>query len=116
MKPKKEKNFIIINILKICAIIMIIFAVFSAYSSYKHITNLILNGLEVKKQLIEVINYYITSISPYVFYGLSLWSLSHIIKQNNNKIQCNEEVVRTVPTISENKYDDIVDDLIRELA
>ncbi|MBW6411002.1 hypothetical protein [Clostridium weizhouense] len=123
MKAKIERTFRVTTILNISAIIMGIFAVFNTYAGYKHIKDLVLKGFQIKSQLTEVINYYIASISPYIFYGLALFALSVVIRQNIDKSDYSDKIEENKHMAyfseSEEKLekedDDLVDDLIREL-
>lgn len=68
-------------ILNIIAIVMGIFAIFNIYTSHMYLTNLIKQGFDPKDQAAEVINYYLTAVTPYVFYGICLVALGYIIKK-----------------------------------
>lgn len=102
-------------ILNICSIIMGVFAIFNIYTSYKHISNLILQGFEPSKQLAEVINYYLISVTPYVFYGICLFLLGFIIKQISYIGNCNEVCGNTEKSVVEQENDDIVDDILADI-
>ena len=112
MKSQGKGVCIVTKVLNISAIVMGIFAVFNTYASYKHIADLIKEGLKVKEQLMEVINYYIASIAPYVFYGLVLYGLAIIIKQNYKRIENNNSLLSIPLEERVNEEDDLVDELL----
>ena len=89
--------------------------IFNIYTSYKHISNLILQGFEPSKQLAEVINYYLISVTPYVFYGICLFLLGFIIKQISYIGNCNEVCGNTEKSVVEQENDDIVDDILADI-
>lgn len=68
-------------ILNTIAIVMGIFAIFNIYTSHMYLTSLIKQGLDPRNQATEVINYYLTTVTPYVFYGICLVALGYIIKK-----------------------------------
>ena len=112
MKSQGKGVCIVTKVLNISAIVMGIFAVFNTYASYKHIADLIKEGLKVKDQLMEVINYYIASIAPYVFYGLVLYGLAIIIKQNCKRVENNNSLFSIPLEDRVNEEDDLVDELL----
>lgn len=112
MKSQGKGVCIVTKVLNISAIVMGIFAVFNTYASYKHIADLIKEGLKVKDQLIEVLNYYIASIAPYVFYGLVLYGLAIIIKQNYKRVENNKFLLSIPSEERANEEDDLVDELL----
>lgn len=112
MKSQGKGAFIVTKVLNISAIVMGIFAVFNTYASYKHIADLIKEGLKVKDQLIEVLNYYIASIAPYVFYGLVLYGLAIIIKQNYKRVENNNSLLSVPSEERVSEEDDLVDELL----
>ncbi|MBZ9691204.1 hypothetical protein [Clostridium sp. M14] len=77
-KNKIPKTTFVLNIL---ATVMGIFAIFNLYTSYKYIAGLIEKGFDPIKQLSDVINYYLNSVTQYVFYGICLFTLGYIIKK-----------------------------------
>ena len=113
MKSQGKGVCIVTKVLNISAIVMGIFAIFNTYASYKHISDLIKEGPKVKDQLMEVINYYIASIAPYIFYGLVLYGLAIIIKQNYKRVENNNSLL-SIPLPEErvNEEDDLVDELL----
>lgn len=116
MKSNVREANLVRLILNIGAVIMGVLAVFNAYVAHKYISGLILNGLKVKEQLTDVINCYATSITPYVFYGLSLFTLSFIVKQNIKEVDGRELLEPFLQTGEEiNKGDDLIDELIDEI-
>ncbi len=83
MKLKKmEKVQKVTLLLNIIAIVMGIFALFNIYTSHMYILSLVEKGFNPSTQVTEVINYYLTAVTPYVFYGICLAALSYIIKNN----------------------------------
>ncbi|MDM8128932.1 hypothetical protein QUV80_10660, partial [Paraclostridium benzoelyticum] len=59
-------------ILYICAILMALSTIFIIYKSNVYISDLVKEGFDPKKELVEVINYYLVTVTPFVFYTISL--------------------------------------------
>lgn len=99
-------------ILYSCAVIMTICTMIIIYKSNLYIESLVVQGFEPSKEILEVVNYYIVTVTPFVFYIAVLFALGYIIK----KIHC---IIRNQETRIENnnylyeessdKYDDIED-------
>lgn len=75
------------------SIIMVVCTSIVAYRSNLYIGNLIKEGLSLKKELIEVINYYISTIVPFLFYTVALFLLAYIIGTNKTK---DENVIKNI--------------------
>ena len=57
---------------------------FTIYKSNTYISSLVVQGFDPSKEIVEVINYYISTVTPFVFYTISLFSLGYVVK----KIDC----------------------------
>lgn len=68
-------------ILYICAILMALSTIFIIYKSNVYISDLVKEGFDPKKELAEVINYYLVTVTPFVFYTISLITLGYIVKK-----------------------------------
>lgn len=91
MKLKKMKKVQKVTlILNIVAIVMGVFAIFNIYTSHMYILSLVEKGFNPSTQVTEVINYYLTAVTPYVFYGICLAALSYIIKNNVCLVDAND--------------------------
>ncbi|MBU5225955.1 hypothetical protein KQI36_04655 [Clostridium senegalense] len=122
---KMNKTVKVVLMLNVCAVVMALFSIFNIYASYRHISNLVLQGFDPSKQIVEVINFYLTSITPYAFYGISLFTLGYIIKSfsylfESNGIRKVDNKYLETEVLLENKYkqdemDDEIDELLREI-
>lgn len=106
-------------ILSISAMVMGVFAIFNIYTSYMYISNLTKQGFVPSEQITEVINYYLTAVTPYVFYGICLASLGYITQKvlyliGANTVRKVEEEYLEKPSVEKHVYDDI-DELLRDL-
>lgn len=68
-------------ILNTAAMIMGILAIFNIYKSHMYVSSLIEKGFDPSNEVSEVINYYLTTVTPYVFYGICLVALGYLIKK-----------------------------------
>lgn len=118
------------QILNTMAILMVIFAIFNIYTSHMYISSLIKQGFDPIKQITEVINYYLNSVTQYVFYAICLAALSYIIKkviyledvESINKLEkdyldkdyLDEDYLDKASVVVEEQYDEI-DMILKEL-
>ncbi|NKF06189.1 hypothetical protein J1C67_02415 [Clostridium gasigenes] len=107
------------KILNTMAIIMVIFAIFNIYTSHMYISSLIKQGFDPIKQITEVINYYLNSVTQYVFYGICLAALSYIIKKvvylgDVDSINKLDKDYLEKESVVEEEYDEI-DMILKEL-
>ncbi|MBU3133003.1 hypothetical protein KPL40_11130 [Clostridium gasigenes] len=107
------------KILNTMAIIMVIFAIFNIYTSHMYISSLIKQGFDPIKQITEVINYYLNSVTQYVFYGICLATLSYIIKKvvylgDVDSINKLDKDYLEKASVVEEEYDEI-DMILKEL-
>lgn len=77
-RNKTPKATLILNTI---AMIMGIFAIFNIYKSHMYVSSLIEKGFDPSSEVAEVINYYLTTVTPYVFYGICLVALGYLIKK-----------------------------------
>jgi len=115
-RKKEPKVTLTLNIM---AIFMVIFAIFNIYTSNKYIADLVKQGFKPSNQVSEVINYYLTAVTPYVFYAICLFALGYIIKKVVYLVD-DESLNRLVkenlgrPSVANNEDDDI-DMLLKDL-
>lgn len=118
MKPVDIKKVSKITIiLYSCATIMAICTMLIIYKSNTYISNLVAQGFDPKNEILEVINYYLITVTPFIFYTVSLFSLGYIVKKIDN-IMKNQEI-----SIVNNEYlnieseneDDEIDDLFSDI-
>ncbi|MBU3103653.1 hypothetical protein [Clostridium gasigenes] len=107
------------KILNTMAIIMVIFAIFNIYTSHMYISSLVKQGFDPIKQITEVINYYLNSVTQYVFYGICLAALSYIIKKvvylgDVDSINKLDKDYLEKESVVEEEYDEI-DMILKEL-
>ncbi|WP_017354222.1 MULTISPECIES: hypothetical protein [unclassified Clostridium] len=115
-KNKIPKATFVLNIL---ATVMGIFAIFNLYTSHKYIAGIIENGFDPSKQLSDVINYYLNSVTQYVFYGICLFTLGYIIKKvaylvdamNIRKLDKEHLVIASLEKDENDEIDRILKDL-----
>lgn len=98
-KIKKSKASILLYIF---AIISLVCTALSVYDTYNYINQLASYGsINMSTQILEIINYYITTSSQFVFYTVIFASIGHLINKVTvvkNLIQSNLEL-----TVVENK-------------
>lgn len=97
-------------ILYICATLMALSTIFIIYKSNVYISDLVKEGFDPKKQIVEVINYYLVTVIPFVFYTISLITLGYIVKKIDY-ITKGKEVIKEksvyLERVPENKDDEI---------
>lgn len=81
MKKNRKPAVIVLNVV---AIIFAIYSLVKAYMSYTYISSLVAQGLVVSQELLNVVDYYVTNSSPYVFYALAIWGIGQVIKKLDN--------------------------------
>lgn len=99
-------------ILYICAILMALSTIFIIYKSNVYISDLVKEGFDPKKELVEVINYYLVTVTPFVFYTISLITLGYIVKKIYYITEGKEEIKEKsiyLERVPENKDDEIDD-------
>ncbi|OXX84292.1 hypothetical protein AVM15_05245 [Paraclostridium benzoelyticum] len=99
-------------ILYICAILMALSTIFIIYKSNVYISDLVKEGFDPKKELVEVINYYLVTVTPFVFYTISLITLGYIVKKIYYITEVKEEIKEKsiyLERVPENKDDEIDD-------
>lgn len=87
MNIKELKNSSKMSIiLYLLAGIMLIYTLFSVFLAHNYISNLIANKqIDVSKQFLDILDYYLKATIPYVFYFISLIGLGYIANYINNK-------------------------------
>ena len=99
-------------ILYICATLMALCTMFIIYKSNAYISGLAEQGFDPSKEKVEVINYYLSTVTPFAFYTISIFSLGYVINkincltQNQNVIIENNELLKK----EEKSKDDEIDD------
>lgn len=104
-------------ILYICAILMALSTIFIIYKSNVYISDLVKEGFDPKKELVEVINYYLVTVTPFVFYTISLITLGYIVKKIYYITEVKEEIKEKsiyLERVPENK-DDEIDDFFSDI-
>lgn len=112
-----KKGSKISKILYGCATIMAICTIFTIYKSNTYISSLVSQGFDPTREILDVINYYLSTVMPFIFYTIALFSLGYISKQLDNMIK-NQEL-----STSNNQWsdkvsayeDDEIDDLFSNL-
>lgn len=97
-------------ILYICATLMALSTIFIIYKSNVYIADLVKEGFDPKKELVEVINYYLVTVTPFVFYTISLLTLGYIVKKIDYITKGKEEIKEKsvyLERVPENKDDEI---------
>lgn len=116
-----RKTSKLIMILNVFGGVMMVFALFNIYTSYKYISGLVVQGFVPSKQMAQVANYYMTSVTPYAFYGICLFALAYIAKRvdclivDGNKTEVNKIYEDRVIEIEQEEDDDIVETLLNEI-
>lgn len=117
MKLVDKKMNKITIMLYICAILMAVCTIFSIYKANIYIASLISQGFDPTKEMVEVINYYISVVTPFAFYTISLFVLGYIvqkidylIKNQDTRIDYNENV-----DIYVDNEDDEIDDFFNNI-
>lgn len=104
-------------ILYICATLMALSTIFIIYKSNVYISDLVKEGFDPKKELVEVINYYVVTVIPFVFYTISLITLGYIVKKIDYITKGKEEIkeksiyLERVPENTADEIDDFFSDI-----
>lgn len=82
---KISKKAILPIVLYVVAAIIAIYSIFTIYTSYTYISSLVTAGsIVIKDQLVDVISYYVSASTPYVFYAIVVWAIGYIINKLNS--------------------------------
>lgn len=122
-----KKNPKITRILYVCAAVMALLTIFNISAATSQLAEAMSKGFKISGELGTVIGLYVTTVTPYIFYTIALFSLGHIIKkledlkghQNINmekseSIRTNQRNTERLNTEKEDEYDEI-DDLLKDL-
>ena len=89
---------------------MALSTIFIIYKSNVYISDLVKEGFDPKKEIVEVINYYLVTVIPFVFYTISLITLWYIVKNIDYIPNVKEEIKQKsvyLERVPENKDDEI---------
>ncbi|WP_250675912.1 hypothetical protein LZ906_002425 [Paraclostridium ghonii] len=122
-----KKNPKITRILYICAAVMALLIIFNISAATSQLAEAMSKGFKISGQMGTVIGLYVTTVTPYVFYTIALFSLGYIIKKledlkgHQNIDMEKGESIRTkqrnnerLHIEKEDEYDEI-DDLLKDL-
>lgn len=68
-------------LLYVLAVVMFVVALYNVYTCYQYVTSIVEQGFVVSESLEDVINYYLSNVSPYAFYAICLWGLGYMIQK-----------------------------------
>ncbi|MGL4796528.1 MAG: hypothetical protein ACRDB0_00035 [Paraclostridium sp.] len=109
---KDIKKFTKISIaLYSCSLIMVICTVFIIYKSNTYISSLVSQGFNPSREIAEVINYYLSTVTPFIFYTIVLFALGYIVQKINVIIQDKELIISKNELLDKISKDDEIDDL-----
>ena len=97
-------------VLYICGALMTLCTMFMIYRSNTYIEGLVAQGFDASKERVEVINYYLATVTPYVFYTITLFSLGYIVQRMGHLTKGQETRIETMDCLevkSENEDDEI---------
>lgn len=100
-----------------CSILMALCILFVIYKSNTYISGLVEQGFDPKKEIVEVINYYLGAITPFVFYTISLTALGYIVQKIDYIIKGQGVIVENNECLGEElkNNDDEIDDLFSDI-
>ena len=55
--------------------------IYYAYSCYAYVTSIAEQGFVISENLTDTINYYLSTLTPYVFYTVCLVAIGYILQQ-----------------------------------
>ncbi|MGL4449831.1 MAG: hypothetical protein ACRCTZ_01400 [Sarcina sp.] len=87
----KKRSFKIM--LYIAGVIMGLSTILILYKSNIYIYGLKKEGLDIAKEFIDVVNYYISTLAPFIFYTIVLFTLGYLVgnSKSNEVENCTEE-------------------------
>ncbi|MGL5346283.1 MAG: hypothetical protein ACRDA3_02945 [Peptostreptococcaceae bacterium] len=97
-------------VLYICGALMTLCAMFMIYRSNTYISGLVAQGFDASKERGEVINYYLATVTPYIFYTIALFSLGYIVQRICYLIKGQETRIETMDCVevkTKNEDDEI---------
>ena len=63
------------------ATVMLGITIYYAYSCYAYVTSIAEQGFVISENLTDTINYYLSTLTPYVFYTICLVAIGYILQQ-----------------------------------
>ena len=99
---KKNKSNIIPIILYVLAGILAVYSIYKIYDTYKYVQALVAYGsIDPTTQMTDIVNYYISAVSTYMFYAIVVWGIGYIISKLNTLTNALVSTTETVEVVSE---------------
>lgn len=118
MKKNKGKNVSKVTIgVYVLAVLMGGIALYNVYSCYDYIASIVEQGFVVSENLTDVINYYLSNVTPYAFYTICLGALGYLVQKVNKFVEFQQVSVEKVCEVveeSENADEDY-ENLLKEI-
>lgn len=105
MKKSKKVSKVSV-VLYFLAAIMFLLAGYQVYACYAYVASIVEQGFVVSDSLSDVINYYMSNVTPYAFYASCLWGLGFLIQKVClfiNEFKQASEVVEEVLIVTEDE-------------
>ena len=82
MKKTKSKKVSKASVtLYALAVVMLGITIYCAYTCYAYVASIVEQGFVISENLTDTINYYLSTLTPYVFYTVCLVAIGYMIQQ-----------------------------------
>ena len=99
---KKSKSNVIPIILYVLAGILAVYSVYKIYDTYNYVQALVAYGsIDPATQMTDIVNYYISAVSTYMFYAIVVWGIGYIISKLNTLTNALVSTTETGEVVSE---------------
>lgn len=109
-KTKSKKVSKASIILYAVATVMLGVTIYYAYTCYAYVASIVEEGFVISENLTDTINYYLSTLTPYVFYTICLAAIRYMIQQMKKILSL--QAVNVEETVDENKsYETLLNEL-----
>jgi len=119
-RTKSKKVSKVAVILYALATVMLGITIYYAYTCYAYVASIVEQGFVISENLTDTINYYLSTLTPYVFYTICLVAIGYILQQMKKILSLQtvnaEEAEAEVEEIvdEDESYDTLINELKAE--
>lgn len=118
MRKNKFKSVSKVTIgVYVLAVLMGGIALYNVYTCYDYIASIVEQGFVISENLTDVINYYLSNVTPYAFYTICLGVMGYLVQKVSNLVELQQlSVVEIEELIEESENaDEDYENLLKEI-
>ena len=99
------------------AAVMLGITIYYVYTCYAYVASIVEQGFVISENLTDVINYYLSNVTPYAFYTICLGVMGYLVQKVSNLVELQQLSVVEIEEIieeSENADEDY-ENLLKEI-